>query len=417
MLLSEVEHKDDNYAELDESLVSPVRLGQFLRARRRDLNLDIWDMVIRSSRQFSPEDIEAFESGRRQPSDAEALLLKSIYAPDTDGVLPRRMRLVLELDRRRLRVGEHSKRFNRRGLQKPDLILERYLKLVYAMRSARSGTRVPLRTADIDTLAQALGLSSDQVASTLNTLMAQTDWTDQLLTRKVVFPALGVLVASTSVGTLVLEPEDGSGAEQMASVAIDWPVDETGEAIGIGGATVDADHDHDHDHGDADGEVLRLSAIDDDDTPVDPSFEALGEEALAMLRYDWETILPEWTVEVKPAREGFLGGTYPSSKRIELYVRADQSAHDLAITLAHEIGHAVDVTLMDDSERNQWREARGLDDRTWFGEPGTSDFATPAGDFAEAFAVWQIDSSDYRSQLGPPPTPPQLELIQELSAP
>jgi len=462
---------------LDESLVSPARLGRFLVARRQELDLDVWDIVVRSSRRFTPDDIIDFERGVRQPSEAEAILLKSIYAPDSEGVLPSRMRLVLEMDSRRVRVGEHSKRFGRRAVTKPDLILQRYLKLVYAMRSVRSGTKVPLRSVDIETLATALDLPASDVESTLEQLMVETDWTDQLLTRKVVFPALGVLVASTSFGNLILESDDGTaGSDSLGSVPIDLAINpdrevptteasttETSETIASetvaveisavsitrngdgqggeshGGAT-DQSHGHtpgeDQSHGggqshledqsgdggqsqtDISAEQVALTESENaDHQDVAPGYQELGAEALALIDYDWETILPEWSIEMLPERHGFLGGTYPSDSRIELYVRTDQSPHDLAITLAHEIGHAVDVTLLSDDDRNDWRDLRGIDDRAWFGEAGASDFATPAGDFAEAFAAWQIDGTDFRSELGSTPTSAQTAMLELVSHP
>ena len=73
------------------------------------------------------------------------------------------------------------------------------------------------------------------------------------------------------------------------------------------------------------------------------------------------------------------------------------------------------MTLLDPSERQLWLTARGLPaDQVWFGGRDQSDYATGAGDFAEAFMVWQVDAVDYRSRLGAPPSPSQLSLLEEL---
>ena len=55
-------------------------------------------------------------------------------------------------------------------------------------------------------------------------------------------------------------------------------------------------------------------------------------------------------------------------------------------------------------------------DMDWFVCCGRSDFASPAGDFAEAFAAWQIGTAGYRSQLSGPPDEAELEVMRQLAA-
>ena len=50
----------------------------------------------------------------------------------------------------------------------------------------------------------------------------------------------------------------------------------------------------------------------------------------------------------------------------------------------------------------------------WFGCDECSDYATPAGDFAEVFEYWLLGPGDFRSQMGPPPSSEQLELLSHL---
>ena len=203
-----------------QSLVSARRLGRVLEERRQSSGLDLAEMARRSSRQLTAEDLDAFESGRRSPSDAEARLLQSMYSPDDSGVLPTRTKLVLDLEDRVVRVGTNVQRIGRRSSANPDRILARYLKLVYAMRSKRSGTRLPLRDDDLTTLSEALGLSEEEIKDHLNSLMERTDWSDQLLTRKVVFPALGAVVATTSMGRLMLVPDDEPASSAALSTCL-----------------------------------------------------------------------------------------------------------------------------------------------------------------------------------------------------
>jgi hypothetical protein len=111
-----------------------------------------------------------------------------------------------------------------------------------------------------------------------------------------------------------------------------------------------------------------------------------------------------------------LGYTFTNEKRIEIYVRDSMSEGLLAHVVAHEIGHAVDVSLNTGDERRSWLEARGIPDAQWWpGEGGVSDFKSGAGDFAESFAAWQVGVGSYRSKLGPAPNSEQLELMARLS--
>ena len=70
----------------------------------------------------------------------------------------------------------------------------------------------------------------------------------------------------------------------------------------------------------------------------------MGAEALQRLSYPWQQSLPGWEIRFLPGRPGLLGATWPEDQQIDLYVRAEHTAEDVAHVLAHEMGHAVDVT-------------------------------------------------------------------------
>ncbi len=153
-------------------------------------------------------------------------------------------------------------------------------------------------------------------------------------------------------------------------------------------------------------------------TPGISREQQVGADALRQLSYPWQQGLPGWEIRFLPGRPGLLGATWPEDQQIDLYVRAEHSADDVAHVLAHEMGHAIDVTWFGVAERAEWRAVRGFaPDRAWFGQAGESDYATPSGDFAEAFAVWQVGSARYRGLAGPPPTAEQLALVAQLAAP
>ncbi len=88
----------------------------------------------------------------------------------------------------------------------------------------------------------------------------------------------------------------------------------------------------------------------------------------------------------------------------------------LAHVVAHELGHAVDVSLNTGDDRNTWATARGIAGVQWWPGDGVTDFSTGAGDFAEAFAVWQIGPANHRSRAAGLPSPDQLALIAGLAA-
>jgi hypothetical protein len=107
-------------------------------------------------------------------------------------------------------------------------------------------------------------------------------------------------------------------------------------------------------------------------------------------------------VDFLGARKGYMGLTHLESRRIEMFVRAcgTQSDELLRHVMAHELGHAYDTTKMTDAARRTYQTARGIPSSTpWYGCSGCTDFATPAGDFAEVYAQWARGASSNRSQL------------------
>ena len=148
----------------------------------------------------------------------------------------------------------------------------------------------------------------------------------------------------------------------------------------------------------------------------DPEATERGMAAVAQIAYPWQEKLPDWQIRFLTSDDGAYGYTMTREKRIDIYVRDEQSEELLVHVVAHELGHAVDVALNDGDDRQRWRKARAIEDAPWWPDNRAADFATGAGDFAESFAVWQVGSGSYRSELGPPPGSEQLRLIAELAA-
>jgi hypothetical protein len=121
-------------------------------------------------------------------------------------------------------------------------------------------------------------------------------------------------------------------------------------------------------------------------------------------------------VEFAPARTGYLGLTHLKERRIELFVRACgvQSDELLRHVMAHELGHAFDTTHGNAGTRRAWQAARGIPAGTpWYGCSGCTDFATPAGDFAEVYAQWARGAATNRSELAGDVPPAQLQRLAQ----
>lgn len=141
----------------------------------------------------------------------------------------------------------------------------------------------------------------------------------------------------------------------------------------------------------------------------------ISDAALAMVKYPWKELGVH--IAFLGPRAGYFGRAFPQANRIEMYVRPNETPTRLAYMLAHELGHIVDWRLNTPARRQAWRAARGIPASvSWFGNAfaGGDDLATPAGDFAETFAYWQIGPVDYKSRVGPPPTPEQLAALVPL---
>lgn len=129
---------------------------------------------------------------------------------------------------------------------------------------------------------------------------------------------------------------------------------------------------------------------------------AVGRTALERVGWPWLDHLPGWVIEFRPTRTGYLGGTMAYEKRIELYVRDGSPTDELAMTIAHELGHAIDVSHLDWDDRSGWLRARGLPvDHPWWPGNGMTDYQVGAGDFAEKVAERLVGRTGFDTIGGP----------------
>ncbi len=139
-----------------------------------------------------------------------------------------------------------------------------------------------------------------------------------------------------------------------------------------------------------------------------------AQRMLELVEFDWRSAFPDWVIEFEGERAGIRGLTYPGEKRIVIYIRSDDTPETIHRVFAHELGHAIDVEFNSNDERDEWRRQRGIAGNVpWWPSAAAPDFATGAGDFAEAFAVLETGIST-RSTVAAQPTESDLELLIRL---
>ncbi len=140
--------------------------------------------------------------------------------------------------------------------------------------------------------------------------------------------------------------------------------------------------------------------------------ELLGVKALDLISFRWQEALPGWRIRFLPPRKGYLAITFREQRRIDVYVRADRSAVSVAHDISHELGHAIDVTYLNDERRAEVLAIRGLPAQTnWWACNACTDLQTGAGDFAETFAMIAAPRYKFYSELGSEPTPEMLRAV------
>lgn len=176
-------------------------------------------------------------------------------------------------------------------------------------------------------------------------------------------------------------------------------------------------HDQDNDVAVSNETIEQTSTVELDEAEMAalPTPAELGAQAEALLRSPLESVVPDWTIEYLPERAGFRGLTFRDSQTIEVYVRAGDTPQEVAGILAHEVGHAIDLSYLDDEDRWQWLQTRGIEDAPWWLTAYASDFHTGAGDFAEAYALWAVGDPSTSVAAGPP-TAAQLDVLASIIA-
>ena len=155
--------------------------------------------------------------------------------------------------------------------------------------------------------------------------------------------------------------------------------------------------------------TLRSGTAEPADTITKPAL-VREKAALALIGFPWQQL--QYDIVFMPPRSGIRAMTFSRELRIEIYARPNDAVQLLAYDIAHELGHAIDFTRNTGERRQEWMKVRGIDPSTsWFGCNGCSDFNTPAGDFAETFALFLLGPGHFAGRIAPPPSAEQIPAL------
>ena len=147
------------------------RVGERLRAIRRQKRLSLHDVEAASNQEFKASVLGAYERGERAISVLRLQRLARIYDVPVDQLLPeedgqQRGRTVLEKGGK---VAIDLSRLSRMSGQQFAL-LSRYLRLIQVQRQDFNGRVLTVRNADLMAIACFLGIELEDAANTLDEL-------------------------------------------------------------------------------------------------------------------------------------------------------------------------------------------------------------------------------------------------------
>ncbi len=219
-----------------ELLVPPKRLGNMLAQTRLANGYSLEEAARSLGGEWTPMGLLEAETGRRPLTDVEVKELTDFYDIPTATLIPERSRLVLDLEEGLLAVGGESVRLEPSAVQRRD-VLARYLSMVYAMRDVTPGQPVPLRLPDLLVLEGVFSTHRRQIEDELRELMVDrtgsVGYRARRLRGRLMVPIAGVVVAATTLGTLLMV-SGPSGATESQDPSADLPDAsevEIGEAV------------------------------------------------------------------------------------------------------------------------------------------------------------------------------------------
>ena len=125
-----------------------------------------------------------------------------------------------------------------------------------------------------------------------------------------------------------------------------------------------------------------------------------------------------WVMHFELYRGSYQGLADSGRKVVTIWVRSADTQARLRITIAHEMGHVLDYTTLTAHDKGRYLSLRGRSGSraAWYPCNGTSDYASPAGDFAEVYALYLAGAGDFRSTFAPQPTSSELGALGQFFA-
>ena len=358
------------------STVPSARFRALLTSSRAASDLTVEDLSRRSNCVFSPRQLNEVERGTLLVDEATMATLLDLYQVERPFESPGRGQLVIDLVDDCIRIDELSLPLESR---QADDVLERYVSLVHLVRAEEmpTGTVIGLRDDDLDTLAVTLDEPAYAIRQRIRQRGRKASRTHTAL--RVLGPVLsGLLVLGVLAAAffLVRDPATQTATLEVNSappqaVAASQPTAPLRTAPAVASADL--------------GDLAEVPAGD----PIVLSERALAIEAA--IGWDFRSALPSWRVVHADTHPNWRGVTNTIERTVTLFDRPVTSIDEAAAVLAHELGHAVDIDMLDDADRRSWLELRSIDTGWWAGE-AQADFDVGAGDFAEAVAAYLLDS-------------------------
>lgn len=203
------------YDPSTDLLVPPRRLGNLLAGARADGGYTLAEAADALGGDWSAVDLLEVETGRRALTDDDLEDLAGLYGIDTTRLVPERSHLVIDLTEGTLGVGSRTISLEGSAALRRD-VLARYLALVYAMRDLPAGSPLHLRQPDIEVLSSALGAPGPEIAAELRELVEDGAATVEprmaRIRGRILVPVIGIVVAATAAGTLLLVSNDSDAA-------------------------------------------------------------------------------------------------------------------------------------------------------------------------------------------------------------
>jgi hypothetical protein len=198
-----------------ELLVPPRRLGNLLAQARITGGYSLEEACGLLGDGWDPLSLLEVETGRRRLDDREVEQLASAYEIQTSMLIPQRSRLVIDINEGTMLVGGQEVAFGRSEPERNE-VLARYLSMVYVMRGIEPGTVVPLRRPDLEVLESVFSVERTTIEQELEELMVDATGSVTYRTRRLsgrlLVPIVGVVVAATTAGVLLLVNHDAGAS-------------------------------------------------------------------------------------------------------------------------------------------------------------------------------------------------------------